>query len=368
MKAALNSSRYLLITGPTGYGKTREAGVLAQTMMLEGWRVLQIKTGWLDIPKSLPEELNSNRSRVLIFLDDLNGLFSTGERTQSPRAEQMPLLFQMRYHDRLLQMLNMFEYMCTENEIRVIATARSEADQWKLLDFDERDKLWKQFKRIEIDEPIDTAIVNLLEDATKQANLQSDENEFEAIAHESDGTYRNILLNLRRFRSQNKPVSKDDFTETLDGSWREIYERTLKKHPAAKYIYDAIDVLQQAGIDLLPFLVEATAVEIWGGNSLQRLSRLGKIKFVLKYLTHQTNTLRHTKNGLTPADGQIEGKGYSVSWLLYSRQLTHLLLNNSDKNIGDSLYGLSVACDSEKQFEQAYQLINQYIRLTPLDF
>lgn len=35
LKAALTRSRYLLITAPTGYGKTREAGVLAQTMMQE---------------------------------------------------------------------------------------------------------------------------------------------------------------------------------------------------------------------------------------------------------------------------------------------------------------------------------------------
>jgi hypothetical protein len=68
LKAALNRSRYLLITAPTGVGKTREAGMLAQTMIHEGWRVLRIQnTGWLDTPKTLPKELNGNRSRVLIF-------------------------------------------------------------------------------------------------------------------------------------------------------------------------------------------------------------------------------------------------------------------------------------------------------------
>jgi len=226
LKAALHRSRYLLITAPTGYGKTREAGMLAQTMMLEGWRVLRIRTGWLDVPKTLPEELNGNRSRILIFLDDLNGLFSTGNLTQSPRVEnEKPLMLsQLSYHDRLLQMLDMFDGMCTKSEIRVIATARSEAEQWKLLEYSEKDRLWKRFERIEISEPADTVIVNLLEDAIKQADLEADENEFKAIAHKSDGTYRNILLNLRRFCSQNKPVSKSGFTDTLDGSWRDIYE------------------------------------------------------------------------------------------------------------------------------------------------
>lgn len=36
------------------------------------------------------------------------------------------MLGQLSYHDRLLQMLDMFEGMCTESEIRVIATARNE--------------------------------------------------------------------------------------------------------------------------------------------------------------------------------------------------------------------------------------------------
>ncbi len=164
LKAALNRSRYLLVTAPTGYGKTREAGMLAQTMMLEGWRVLRIRTGWLDMPKTLPEELGGNRSRVLIFLDDLNGLFSTGNLTQSPRVEteKSLLLSQSSYHDRLLQVLDMFEGMCTENEIRVIATARSETEQWKVLEFSQYDRLWKRFERVELPEPADSTIVNLL--------------------------------------------------------------------------------------------------------------------------------------------------------------------------------------------------------------
>lgn len=102
LKTKLNRSRYLLITAPTGYGKTREAGMLAQTMMLEGWRVLRVKLDeWLDIPKTLPKELGGNRSRVLILLDDLNGLFSAGNSAQSPRveSEKSLVLGQLSYHD-----------------------------------------------------------------------------------------------------------------------------------------------------------------------------------------------------------------------------------------------------------------------------
>ncbi len=367
LKAALNLSRYLLITAPTGYGKTREAGVLAQTMMLEGWRVLRIKSGWLDIPKTLPEELNNNRSRVLILLDDLNGLFSTGERTQSPRAEQIPFLSEASYHDRLLQVLDTLEGMCTESEIRVIATARSEADQWKLLNYDEKDKLWKRFKRVEISEPADSVIVRLLEDATKQTDLKANPEEFEAIARKSDGTYRNILLNLRRWKAQNKRVSKDDFTETLNGSWRDIYERAVAKHPSVKYIYDAIDILRQAGIDLFPFLVESAAVMIWGGSYFQRFFRGRKIHRAIHFLTKETTILRQTNHKLVPSDGQIEAKKPTIHWDSYSQPLIQLVLGHSNRNISGSIYGLAIALYYKNQFEQSYQMIQKYTQLESSD-
>ncbi len=331
LKATLNRSRYLLITAPTGYGKTREAGVLAQTMILEGWRVLRIKnTGWLDIPKTLPEELNNNRSRILIFLDDLNGLFSTGERTQSPRAEKIPMLSEPSYHDRLLQVLDMLEGMCTKKEIRVIATARSEADQWNLLNFNSRDTLWKRFQRIELPGPTDTAIVNLLDDSTKQVDLKANPEDFAFIAHKSDGTYRNILLNLRRWRAENKEVNKDDFTETLGGSWRDIYENAITEHLAVKYIYDAIDLLQQAGIWLESFIVEPAALMIWGGNSLQKFVRRAQIQLALDYLTQEIKILRKTKGDsgeFSPSDGQIEAKGNKIDWSKYIFDLERLILD-----------------------------------------
>lgn len=359
LKAALNRSRYLLITAPTGYGKTREAGMLAQTMMLEGWRVLRIRTGWLDVPKTLPEELNGNRSRILIFLDDLNGLFSTGNLTQSPRVENEKtlMLSQLSYHDRLLQMLDMLEGMCTESEIRVIATARSEAEQWKILEYNENDGLWKRFERIEIPEPADTVIVNLLEDATKQADLKADETEFEAIAHKSDGTYRNILLNLRRFRSQNKPVSKDDFTDTLDGSWKDIYERAVKKHPAVEYIYEAINVLRQAGIELFPFVIEPTALMIWSGNYFKKFLYEQRVRNALQYLTHETKILRLEKGKLAPSDGQIEARNTTTTWFSYSLGLEKILTEKKRINLlDDSLIGFGLVCYKKGERNQAIRV------------
>lgn len=357
LKAALNRSRYLLITAPTGYGKTREAGVLAQTMMLEGWRVLRIKnTGWLDTPKTLPLELENNRSRILIFLDDLNGLFSVGERTESPRAEKIALLNEPSYHDRLLQVLEMFEGMCTKSEIRVLATARSEAEQWKLLNFNLRDRLWSRFERVEITEPVDAAIARLLENCAKEANLKAKYEDFLAIAHKNDGSYRNILLNLRRWQAKNNEIDKDDFNETLNGSWKDIYQQVIKKYPAAKYIYDAMDIMRQAGMELYLSGVEATAVAIWGGNAFQKIIHMGKIFIASNYLTKETRILRQMNDVLIPSDGQIEAKGTTLT-LQNFHQHTNVLIEymresfSPDKNIVGAVllsFGLRLVDDKRK--------------------
>ena len=363
LKAALNRKRYLLITAPTGYGKTREAGMLAQTMMLEGWRVLRIRTGWLDVPKTLPKELGNNRSRVLVFLDDLNGLFSTGQETQSPKAEEIPMLNQTPYHDRLLDVLNMLERMCTAREIRVVATARSEPDQWKVFNFDEKDKLWQRFERVELPEPKDSAIVNLLDDATKNANIKADIKEFEMIARKSDGTYRNILINLRRWKTENKAVDTEDFNDTLNGSWKDVYEQACAKYPMVVRIYETIDIFRQTGIELFPFLVREFTVLEWGGNRIQKFIREKQIQQTLHYLQTE-KILRISKSKFIPGDGQIEARNKVISTTAYLNKASNFLLQTEKKAIlSSSYFGLANICYFQDKIQASYQLHKKYIEL-----
>jgi len=223
LRAALNETRYLLITARTGIGKTREAAVLAASFMKEGWRVVRVRTGWLDVPREFPQELDNDRRRILIFLDDLGGLFRTGSFMQSPKAAEMPMLLQPSYHDRLLGFLDAFEKMCGGDEIRVIATARDEANEWKVLDYNPHDALWKCFKHIELPEPREDAVVELLKESIACANIKTERDDFPIIASENDRTFANVVLNLRRAQKESKPLTRYSYTATLDGSWREAY-------------------------------------------------------------------------------------------------------------------------------------------------
>ncbi|MGA7193612.1 MAG: tetratricopeptide repeat protein, partial [Anaerolineales bacterium] len=109
------------------------------------------------------------------------------------------------------------------------------------------------------------------------------------------------------------------------------------------------------------------ALLVWGESSFQKFMHRRRIWRALRYLTQETNILRHTESKITPSDGQIEVKKHSLSWASYYKQLTQLLLNSSDRKISNSLYGLATACYYESQFEQSHLLIVRYVKLNPLD-
>ena len=52
----------------------------------------------------------------------------------------------------------------------------------------------------------------------------------------------NVVLNLQRLKKENKTLSLENYTPTLDGSWREVYERAVQDQPAIRHIYDAVDL------------------------------------------------------------------------------------------------------------------------------
>lgn len=368
LRSALGSNRYLLITGRAGLGKTREAATLAKSLMNEGYRVIRIKTGWLDVPKEFPSELQNDRRRILILLDDLNGLFRTGEFMQSPKAEQMLVFRQPSYHDRLLGVLDAFERMCGAKEIRVIGTARDEADEWQVLDFDPRDTLWKRFRCIELRTPSDSAIVELLDNATSRVRLRAERTDFYAIARGNDGTYANVVLNLRRAQKENKTLTISYYTATLDGSWREIYEHALEQYPAVHYIYDAIDLLRQVRGDLYPWLVEPTACLLWGGNPLQGIIHQHQVSRAIRYLVNEAKVLAKSEGKLAPRDGQIEAKGTKIDWKKYALPLHRLILRLADRYnaaIIESLLGFGATLYNAKQAELAMILMRKAIQLDP---
>ena len=360
MKARLLDSHHLLIAAPTGYGKSREAAVLAQALMAEGFHVLRVQPGvFLDEPPELLAVLHGVRTRVLLILDDLTAHFRGGKQAQSPRGEGEPLIQELSYHDRLLKVLRAFDRVCGSNEVYVLATARSEADQWACLDYDIKDHLWKRFgERFPLPEPAGEVIASLLKDVAGRAGIESEPADLDAIAAENQGAFRNAVRNLQRLFESKATLNRANYEPTLDGNWQQSYEKVIKQYPYATFIYDGIDLLRQIEVELHFPLIEGAAGLICGGNVVQRVFRRFLIHRCLSDLLKQ-NVLRSSNGIIDPYDGQIEAKSSSVQNEKYLSGLASLALffGKEHDNAPEVFRSLAYALHNHDESRLAFDMI-----------
>ena len=175
------------------------------------------------------------------------------------------------------------------------------------------------------------------------ANIQSKPEDYPELARCNDATFSNVVENLRRF-SVNKdlPLTPNNYEDSLKGSWEKRYQDAVKRYPASKYVYDAMDLLQQFEIVLQRFTVEPTAQIIAGGNYWQWLKNYWQIRKATKFLTDPANFLIDEEGNLKPRDGQIEAKGYQVNGGEFVLPLLGLMLKLADKH-GEQILGSLLA-------------------------
>jgi len=369
LRSDLYLHRYLLIKGRRGVGKTREAVTLAQSFIQhEGYRIVWVKKGWVDGLGNLPAALGEDHRCVLIFLDDLCTLFRNGDSVQPPEMDKMPLLRRLSYHDRLLRMLDTFEKMCGKNQILVIATAGSEDDEWKVLKYDNRDPLWKRFKLYNLAEPHYDAVVNLLQEVVKINNMQGNDSDLPAVAKRNDGTYMNVVKNLKRLYDEHKPVTPNNYNETLPRSWEREYKNLLDIYPSVQWIFDAIDILRRARIGLYPWIIERVAVSLSSTNWFKRLMHRTQIRHVIRDLFNGRRVIPNREGELVPYNGQIEGKGTAMAWQPHMQTLQQVLsslANRQPEQAEISLWGFGLTLYEAKEFRCAKVLWEKLTTLKP---
>ena len=370
LRAALHDTRHLLVSGPSGVGKTREAATLAAALMAEGWRVVRVLPDrWPERPAGLPTALGGRRDRVLLFFDDLTAFFTLAATDQSPRAKAGPELLRPSPHDRLRAILDNFDEACTAAEVRVIATARSEPDQLEPLAYSDSDRLWRRFTRVELPPADPAAVVAVLDWGVATANLRAERADFPAIAARNDGSFRNVVVNLGLAATDPHPLSQATYRDSLDGSWAEVYQRLIAPDPARVALYQAIAILRQARIDLYPWLVEPTARLVWGGSWFQRLPRRRRLRRALAALLAE-GRLPVVNDALAPRDGQIEALPKSPDWRDYAPALQRRLLREADRRglaLRSSFFGLGVALYNASLYTLAIPLYERLIALDPTD-
>ncbi len=368
----LEENRWLIILGPTGIGKTREAAEVAQRLNHEGWTVLVLKLGeWLERPENNQLEAIGTDRKLLFFLDDLNSYMRRSlEVEQNPQAKDSPLAaINIPLQERLLKTLEAYENHCTRpEEVRVIATARDEKEpelpgqpsEWDKLQWNKYPKLWNRFHLVELPSPEDGAIVELLQDTIPQTNIKA-ETDYSSIAAYNDSTFRNVVENLVRLDNRQLPLNPANYEATLRGNWQKRYQDAIKRDTLAKYIYAAVDLLRQCNVSLEPFIVEPTARFITKGNIWQKLWYRWKIKQSLADLIARENILE-------PRDGQIEAKGKQVELNDYLRPLKQLiwqLFKQKPEEMLPSLAGFTLKLYELNRYRDALKGFNRLVSLLP---
>ena len=333
----LNDDQWVIITGPTGIGKTREMAEVAHRFSRRGWTVM-VFTGILEGDRFPQEQFQDVRRNVLFVFDDLHIQMRRSQPTRENRAtEEQSLPTDRPLQERLLAALDHCDSVhIPDTRIKVLATARDETvsddprlvSPWEMLQW-ERYPLWRRFTRYRLPKPENQAVASWLERVSNLTGIQL-ECPPEEIAGCNDGTFQNLVNNFEILlagdsqEGRSLSLSRENFKDTLRGSWEKCYQDAFKLEPLAKELYDAVYLLQQANIPLKAFVVERVALMLVRGNRWQKVRYQWRIKKALEKLEAREGIL-------SPRDGQIEGKGELLSLEDYLEKLLGLFLALLDR-------------------------------------
>ncbi|WP_036400159.1 tetratricopeptide repeat protein, partial [Microcystis aeruginosa] len=333
----LNDDKWVIITGPTGIGKTREMAEVAHRFSRRGWTVM-VFTGILEGDQFPQEQFQDVRRNVLFVFDDLHIQMRRSQPTRENRAtEEQSLPTDRPLQERLLAALDHCDrFYIPDRRIKVLATARNEpvsddprlVSPWEMLQW-ERYPLWRRFKPYPLPKPENQAVASWLENVSDLTGVQLGCPP-EKIAQRNDGTFQNLVNNFEILlagdsqEGRSLSLSRENFKDTLRGSWEKCYQDAFKLEPLAKELYDAVYLLQQANIPLKAFVVERVALMLVRGNRWQKVRYQWRIKKALEKLEAREGIL-------SPRDGQIEGKGELLSLEDYLEKLLGLFLALLDR-------------------------------------
>ncbi|MEO0842206.1 MAG: tetratricopeptide repeat protein, partial [Cyanobacteria bacterium J06643_5] len=232
---------------------------------------------------------------------------------------------------------------------------------WEQLQWERYPKLWQKFRVYDLPEPDDDAIIDVLAATISNTDITPKPEQYPKIASSNDRTFRNVVENLRRLENDNLPLNIGNYRPSLGKTWEKRYQEAVKRYPAAKYVYDAVDLLRQFDISLERFIIEATANLIVKGNIWERLWCRFQIRSALNYLVE----IERIKN---PRDGQIEAKEYQVEASEYASSLSNLFLKIIDKypqKLEDSLTNFGQRLSRINFYKEEITLYDKALGINP---
>jgi tetratricopeptide (TPR) repeat protein len=373
LERCFNQSNWVLILGRSGLGKTREAAEFALQLHSQGWTILRMtmEGKWLDIPLRFPSDRVPHQ-RLLFFLDNLNQPMYASRvregRTQDGLSDD---LLRQPLQERLLEYLKFFELECGAEQVRVIATVRNErmpkelgeSTSLDMLELEKYKNFWNRFTRYELPDLAPVVIVKMLQGAVEREIVKAQPEDFNEMARCNDGTFRNLVMNLREARTGKKLLTRQNYQETLTGSWEDMFCKVMKRYSFALSVYNAIDLLRKLDIDLN--VIEDVTLQKWLLCETSKLFVKGRWKR-WKVTWTVPRVIKMVPQLLNPPDGMIEAKKVHLEAIDYLQSISQLLLKQAKKRpeeLIQALYGFSFSAFFLERDQEAAKGFRELLRL-----
>jgi tetratricopeptide (TPR) repeat protein len=257
--------KFLLVTGRTGLGKTRECIELFRRLAEQRGEEYMILSPRDDFDRPSPYVIPAEfmPRNVILFIDGAQRLWS------SPTKKGTDAIPARDFYDRLAATIEWMKERCDGGDIRVVLTAQGEPEQLKKIRLGGEG--WSEFKPVPLSDIHKEALPRFIRTVANHFNLIPEPEVIEHICNNSDGTPAGIINVISR--ESTKPRRADGILRKTDiqkytfhypQDWeREVYDREIGPYASRHAVFQALSACYLFRVPTFPFFVVDLAARLY---------------------------------------------------------------------------------------------------------
>ena len=257
---------FLMLTGRTGLGKTRECIELFLRLSREKGEDFTILYPHDDFDRpsdrDMPPEFSPRN--LILFIDDMQGL--CGSYSREDRTTDLPL---RTFHDRLASTIAWIKERYSGKDYRVVLTAQDGPDQLERIRLGA--DVWSEFTVVQLPAIHKVARPSFIQAVAKHYGLTAEGKAIKYISRMSDGTSAGMINVIAREGSRPsradrilrlKDIENDTFQYPQDWE-RKVYEPIIAPHAEWRAVFEALSCIYQIRVPTYKFLVVDLAARLY---------------------------------------------------------------------------------------------------------
>lgn len=358
---ALNDPQhpYLLLTGVSGLGKTREAIELLRRLATEtagqGELTILMPQPDMDVPLDFPDELNINLRNIVLFIDDVHKFVLLGRSGR-----------QAEFLDRLQNVIKSFQDL-KYGLFRVVCTARSEPNLYAIIN--PAHTMWNEFYKEEVPRLAENQVPLVADTLSTYFNISIDSLVKDVLKKRNDGTFQSLIYFFKSEKITGKnyisqEVAQLGFLGACKQTWQRHYAQSIQPFPEMQAVVDALGLLHKVKAPCYSSLV----IEI-GARSLNNRKPLWWRRRMISQALHKLRIWFPERDGIILAhDASVEDSGNldKISSIVASfRHLLRKLRVNEVDPFFNIVYNFLAYLRFESYFELELELAKELVRIFP---